>query len=352
MASAVLIVQGEGRGHLSQAMALKEYLEEAGHEVKAALVGGRTDRGLPDYAEEAFGGMLHRFHSPFLLKTPNQKGIRAGRSILANLLLSFRYLSEVRRIRHLIGHWKPDVVFNFYDLVGALALRKAGTGTGRIGIGHHFLLHMEGYRCPGRNFPDRWMLKLHTRLIMRSCDRVLALSFRETSGQGKTVVFPPLIRRQWRELRYRPGEHYVSYLMSGGYLYDLVRMARDVEGFRADVFTDLVPEMELPEGIRLHRLSGPLFREKLAGCRGLITTAGFDTVAEAAYHGIPLLVIPARNHFEQRCNAADAERSGIGIAAAFPGPHQLAHMKPSDPATFRTWAGRAGAMLGKMVEAY
>ena len=51
----------------------------------------------------------------------------------------------------------------------------------------------------------------------------------------------------------------------------------------------------------------------MAGCKGLITTAGFDTVAEAAYHGLPLLAVPSQHHFEQQCNGEDMERSGIGM---------------------------------------
>ncbi|MGW8315843.1 MAG: glycosyltransferase family protein [Bacteroidales bacterium] len=351
MARIVFIVQGEGRGHMSQSLALREFLEDAGHSVVAVLVGSRGQLPLPEYFTAGFQEMPEQFRSPYLIKTPNQKGIDVGRSILVNLFSIFTYLGEVRRIRRILQDLDPDVVVNFYDLVGALALRKTRKGMRRIGIGHHFLLHLEGYRCGAASVLNRWLLGVHTRMIMRSCDRVLALSFRDVAGAEGIEVIPPLIRKDWREINYRPGERYLAYLMSGGYLYDLVRMAAEDPSFRVDVFTELSTEMEIPQHVRIHPPEGDTFRKALSACRGLITTAGFDTVAEAAYHGIPVLVIPARHHFEQRCNSMDVVRSRIGRAIERLTPEAIAQMRATDAEPFRDWAGQAGPkVLKAMVE--
>jgi uncharacterized protein (TIGR00661 family) len=350
MARAIFIIQGEGKGHMSQSIALKEHLEEAGHTVESVFVGGRPGNTVPAYFKEAFEGLMETFQSPYFLRTPNQKGIYLGRSLLANLLRSATYLGEARRISRAIRSASPDVVFNFYDVVGALALRKVGGGIRRIGIGHHFLLHLEGSPCPNNQLLDRWLLMLHTRMIIRSCDRVLALSYREVKGTPLIQVVPPLIRKAFREMKYRPGERYLVYLMAGGYLYDLIRIAREEPGFKADVYTSLSPGIELPAGITLHAFSENRFREMMATCRGLITTAGFDTAAEAAYLGIPLTVIPARNHFEQRCNCLDVERSGIGTAVDHL-THAISNQKKApDNGPYRKWADRAGLLVLNSLE--
>ena len=39
----VFIVQGEGRGHLTQAISMERLLRESGHEVAAVLVGTRLE---------------------------------------------------------------------------------------------------------------------------------------------------------------------------------------------------------------------------------------------------------------------------------------------------------------------
>lgn len=51
----------------------------------------------------------------------------------------------------------------------------------------------------------------------------------------------------------------------------------------------------------------------MARCRGLVCTAGFESVCEAMYLNKPALMIPVKGHFEQYCNARDAAKAGAGI---------------------------------------
>ena len=45
----VFIIQGEGRGHLTQAMTMERLLLDAGHEVPLMLVGKSPARKLPAF---------------------------------------------------------------------------------------------------------------------------------------------------------------------------------------------------------------------------------------------------------------------------------------------------------------
>ena len=51
----------------------------------------------------------------------------------------------------------------------------------------------------------------------------------------------------------------------------------------------------------------------MAKCKGLVTTAGFESVSEAMYMGKPVMMVPIKNHVEQRINAFDGQRAGAGI---------------------------------------
>jgi len=51
----------------------------------------------------------------------------------------------------------------------------------------------------------------------------------------------------------------------------------------------------------------------MARCRGFVSTAGFESIAEAMYLGTPVQVVPVDGHYEQRCNAVDAVRAGAGV---------------------------------------
>jgi uncharacterized protein (TIGR00661 family) len=350
MARCVFIVQGEGRGHFSQAVALAEYLEKAGHRVEAVFTGCNEVHPIPAYYRETFGDRLQCHANPYFLQTPNKKGIYIGRTLLYNSARFYLYMGEVRRIRREITRLHPDVVFNFYDLVGAIALKRIPGGIRRIGVGHHFFLHLDGYRCGEGNRMHREYLKLMTGVIMRSCDRVCALSFAERPGSERITVVPPLVRKQFRAARFEPGSSVLVYLLSEGFAAELLTLAREDPGFQADVFSELPADTPVPEGIRLHPLSDRTFREKMSSCRMLVTTSGFDTVAEAAYMGVPLGVIPVRNHYEQRCNSRDMERSGLGVVLDEITAESLQTIRNGDRTVYRAWVDRAGKMIMEQME--
>lgn len=53
----------------------------------------------------------------------------------------------------------------------------------------------------------------------------------------------------------------------------------------------------------------------MAHCKGLVCTAGFESVCEAMYLDKSVMMIPVAGQYEQACNALDAEASGAGIAS-------------------------------------
>lgn len=46
----IFVIQGEGRGHLTQALALKQMLLHEGHEVVKVLVGKSKNRVIPEFS--------------------------------------------------------------------------------------------------------------------------------------------------------------------------------------------------------------------------------------------------------------------------------------------------------------
>ena len=47
MSKFLFVVQGEGRGHLTQAISLYEILNQAGHQVVSVMVGMDDEQNLP-----------------------------------------------------------------------------------------------------------------------------------------------------------------------------------------------------------------------------------------------------------------------------------------------------------------
>ena len=89
----LFIVQGEGRGHLTQAITMEELLRRNGHEVVEVLVGKSNSRCLPGFFNRSIQAPVKRFLSPNFLPTPANKRASLARSVAYNLTRSAR-LSE------------------------------------------------------------------------------------------------------------------------------------------------------------------------------------------------------------------------------------------------------------------
>ena len=113
----LFIVQGEGRGHLTQALTLEEHLLREGHEVVEVLVGKSRNRELPPFFRQA---PLSRFESPNFLPTPaNRKNNLTG-SILYNIVRLPAFSRSILFIRQRIKASGADIVVNFYELLTGL----------------------------------------------------------------------------------------------------------------------------------------------------------------------------------------------------------------------------------------
>ena len=84
----LFIVQGEGRGHLTQAITLEEILRRNGHEVVEVLVGKSNTRRLPGFFNRSIQAPVKRFLSPNFLPTADNKRANLTKSGLVCLAVS------------------------------------------------------------------------------------------------------------------------------------------------------------------------------------------------------------------------------------------------------------------------
>ena len=115
-------VQGEGRGHLTQALAVQQTLSRWGHEVVGVVAGQPGHRTLPEFFAQAFPVPVHSLPSPaFALRGDRSVDVaatvwRAARGVP-------RYRAAVRELGGLIEEARPDLLLNFFEpLTGILKL--------------------------------------------------------------------------------------------------------------------------------------------------------------------------------------------------------------------------------------
>ena len=116
----LFIVQGEGRGHFTQAITLEEMLLRNGHEVVEVLVGKSSTRTLPGFFNRSIHAPVKRFISPNFLPTADNKRANLTKSFAYNLLRLPEYLRSMYYINQRIRETGAEVVINFYELLTGL----------------------------------------------------------------------------------------------------------------------------------------------------------------------------------------------------------------------------------------
>ena len=354
----LFVVQGEGRGHTTQALALAEMLRARGHAVVGCLVGAGRRGGAPDFFRRALGAPVETVESPTFAAAADGR-IRAAATLAQAAARLSRYGESLDRIETAFDDAEPDVVVSFYEgLTGAYAfLRPLDAPV--VAVGHQFMTGHPAYPLlPGQPV-QRAALRAYTGLAGFGASARLALSFYDAAPpDDRTAVVPPLLRRDLHGLADRETDGSVLvYLMDPALAPPLVAWSRRRPDVRVHVFSD-APPREVGS-LTFHGLSGRAFLERMSVARGVVCTAGFESVSEAMWLGRPALMVPTPGHYEQRCNAADAAGRGAGLAAdrldldpflAFLDADDVA-ARAARTARFRAWVAQAEGRAVGAVEA-
>ncbi|WP_373494498.1 glycosyltransferase family protein [Aquiflexum sp.] len=314
----LLIVQGEGRGHMTQAISLSQILERGGHEVCAVCVGRSQRREIPVFFASKIKAPIHLFDSPNFVTDKDHKGIKLGKTISHNFAKTHQFRKSLKQIHRLVTAHRPDVILNFYDLLGGLYNMLFQPECRFWTIGHQYLINHPEFPYPNGNILQKLLFQLNTKITAFGSELDFALSFRplEPTQNGNTIVLPPLLRKEIRGMTPTKGDFYLTYMVNPGYSDEILHFAKKYPEIKIEAFWDKkgAPDIYSPlKNLIFHQLNDRLFLDKMSQCKGLITTAGFESVCEAMYLGKPVMMIPVKGHLEQACNAIDAKLSGAGI---------------------------------------
>jgi uncharacterized protein (TIGR00661 family) len=316
----LFIIQGEGRGHMTQALALENMLRQKGHRVTAALVGRSRRRTLPDFFVRKIGAPVRQFDSPNFVTDAGDRSIRMLPTLTYAARHVMRYRESLRTIDRHVSCERPDLIVNFFEPLAGIYNEIYRPDAPIVCVGHQYLVHHPAFPFPEDQLIDRWALKRFTEVSALRAVRLLALSFRPLPDvvQHRITVMPPLLRSEVFELHPAECEYYLVYLLNRGYANELIEWHRRHPSVELHCFWD---NTSAPRTLRQHRnltfhqLDDSAFLSRMARCRALATTAGFESVCEAMYLGKPVMMVPVHGHFEQRCNALDALAAGAGVAA-------------------------------------
>ena len=314
----LFIIQGEGRGHLTQALSLRQKLTDEGHQVVGVLVGKSPARRLPDFFSKKIEAPVYPFESPNFLPSAQNKQVNLVKSVAYNVFRLHKYMSSIRYINRMIKETGADVVINFYELLTGLTYLFCRPKAVMVCIAHQYLFLHPDFTFPKENRLSLASLKFFTRITAIGAAKKLALSFRkmrEVTADG-IVVVPPLLRKEVLEMTPTKGDYLHGYLLNSGFGEEICSWHKVHPSVELHIFWDkkeVLPEVKVDSRLSFHQLNDTLFVRYMAGARAYATTAGFESVCEAMYLGKPVLMVPT--HIEQACNAFDAVHAGAGVIA-------------------------------------
>lgn len=315
----LFIVQGEGRGHLTQAITMEEMLRRNGHEVVEVLVGKSSSRRLPGFFNRSIHAPVKRFISPNFLPTPANKRVSLMRSVAYNLVKLPTYINSINYIRQRIAASEADMVINFYELLTGLTYFLFRPSVPQVCIGHQYLFLHRDFQFPKANKASLAFLKFFTELTSLGAKERLALSFRSMADdvERHIRVIPPLLRKEVTLHEPYEGDYIHGYMVNSGFGENIMQWHKRHLETSLRFFWDKweeEPVKKIDDTLSFYQLDDVEFVRQMAGCKAYASTAGFESVCEAMYLRKPIMMVPA--HIEQDCNAYDAAQSGAGIVSS------------------------------------
>lgn len=342
----VFIVQGEGRGHMTQAIAFSKILEQSGHQLDAVILGKSKRRTIPEFFRREINAPVHWVESPNFEEDKNEKGILIGKTILSNLKRIPIFRKSINQIHTVIQTEKPDVILNFYDLLGGFYSVLFQPKAAYWVIGHQYLTgHPDFIFAPSKGF-QKQLFQLNTWMTAWRANERLALAFlpMKDDSKSKVRIVPPLLRQEVKELTPQTGDFFLTYMVNCGYGEEVISFAKANPNLNIKAYWDkkgaLETENPLPN-LSFHQIHDKNFLRDMAGCKGLVSTAGFESICEAMYLGKPVMMIPVAGQYEQACNALGSVAAGAGIRSEkfdfgyFNRSIQKIRIKPE---VFQAWA--------------
>jgi uncharacterized protein (TIGR00661 family) len=316
----IIYLQSEGRGHITQAFSLQELLHQQNIGVSAIIIRNTTSK-------QTLLLLKKRFYCPFIFiesyeffkskkgKSVNlfHTGIDAFFKFPKILISSFKLKKELKKIHY-------DIAFNFYEPACFYHNLLSGDRHKTISIAHQNIYLHDAFHFPKKNYFNAKFLKLYTYLVAASSKYKIALSFYPLSNvtSKNLVVTGPLLRNRIKVLEPENENFILVYLAYSSLLEDIIHWHNKNQNTIIHCFTDkqgINGVEKLNDHFYLHSIDEDSFIDHLSKCKGVVTTAGFESVCEAMYLGKPVMMVPIANHFEQYCNAIDAQKAEAGIAA-------------------------------------
>lgn len=299
-------IQTEGNGHSIQAIAIKQYLRSKGETVNLTLA-AEKEGGRNEFLEKEFDVF---YYKGFDFEFDSMGRVVIWKTIIKNLIKLPKLACSMIQICKKIKAEKPEIIVNFYEpLVGLSALFFPKIKY--ISFGHQYAMESKFYpKITGFHIQKLFLKVINKITSIKS--KKIALSYYEFKDENM-IICPPILREESYTLKRENSDFILIYLMNCDRIPELILESKGSPNLKIECFSKFPNENKFqelaglcPENLKIHKLCGKTFQEKMRTCKAVICSGGFETSSEAIYQFKPLLMIPTPNHFEQYANCNDA----------------------------------------------
>jgi uncharacterized protein (TIGR00661 family) len=299
-------IQGTGHGHISRAREIVPLLARDA-EIDVLISGYNCKMNLDDVTVIRKRGLSLEYDSK-------------GSVSYLQTALNIRPVTFIQDV-HSINPNAYDLVISDYEPVTAWA--SLNTDVPSIALSHQAsFLSSKSPRPVKRSLMAEQLLR-----YFAPCKKPIGFHFRRYDS----FILPPVIRSDVRNLETCTGDHITVYLPAFNY-HSLIPLFRQCTEVNWHLFSPDCNSEIRERNVTVYPVGNRPFLESMKSSIGVITSAGFETCAEAMYLNKKLLVIPIQNQYEQLCNAASLSETGVLVAH---------HIDDSSPSLIRNWIQNA-----------
>lgn len=280
-------IQGTGNGHVARALEIVPMLKQYA-QVDVLLSGNQSEIDLPFTVDFQKRGLVMLYSK--------RGGVSFWKTLFNTNLV--KLFSEV----FTLPVKQYDLVVNDFEFTSAWACRLKRVKC--VGVGHQASFISEKVPLPEKKNPIGATVLKH----YAPANAHLGYHFDTFDSFIKT----PVIRNGIRQMQVSDAGHYTVYLPA---FQDekLLKKLKKLKHFQWQVFSKQTKEAYISKNVSVFPVSNTGFIESFRSCHGVLTSAGFETPAEALFLGKKLFVIPIRHQYEQYCNAEALKTLGIPV---------------------------------------
>ena len=278
-------IQGTGNGHLSRAMEIAHYLTKYA-EVDFLLSGKASELPFPYPFKYKYHGLFFIF------------GNRGG----PNYFESIKNFKPIRLLKDILSCpvKEYDYIINDFEPISSWAAFRKKIPC--IGVSHHSSFYSKLVPRPSKY---NYFLEMGLAKFAPNTKRI-GIHYKSYDKD----IYPPIIRKELIDAKVTDEGHITIYLPAFSDKL-LIEHFRKIKNYIWKIFSKKTDHFYTKDNVEVYPINIEKYSKALLSAHAVILAAGFQATSEAIFLKKKMLVIPMKNQYEQKCNAAALSQMGI-----------------------------------------